>query len=53
MSIEKPKRKKDCDPKCPYDCTECRRESKWYKALLKAERKEAKRLAREECREGW
>lgn len=53
MSLFKPKRKKDCDPNCPYDCKECRREDRWYRALMKAEEKERKKLAREECKRGW
>lgn len=53
MSLLKPRRKKDCDINCPYDCKECKREDKWFKALEKAERKEAKRIARKECKRGW
>lgn len=46
-------RKKDCDPKCTYDCKECKREDKWYKAYLRAEKREMKKFAREECKRGW
>lgn len=53
MSLLKPRNKKNCDPNCPYDCKECKREKKWYKALERAERKEVKKLAREECKNGW
>ena len=53
MSITKPRNKKSCDPNCKYDCKECVRESKWLKAYERAERKEMKRLAREESKIGW
>lgn len=51
--LTKPSKKKLCDKNCPYDCAECKNEKKWLKALDKAERKEMKRIGRDECKRGW